>query len=64
MSEVIVFLASCVADLWDLFYDNLPRAFFTYLILLFTIGLIVSRIILPVIAHNDIRFFGKNKGGD
>ena len=79
MSDVLVFLASCVADLWDLFYTNFPRDYFAYTLLLFIIGLVVSRLILPIIAVNESQFFGrgvvnerirqrkkakKDKGGD
>lgn len=59
MSDVLLFLAGVIADVWDVFYDNFPREYFAFTLLLFIIGLILSRIILPVIAVNETQFFGK-----
>lgn len=59
MSDVLVFLADVIADVWDMFYNGFPRDFFTYSLLFFIIGLVISRLILPVIAVNEADFFGK-----
>ena len=65
MSDVLVFLAGVIADVWDMFYTGFPSEFFQFALLIFIIGLVVSRLILPVIAVNEAKFFGKNqKGGD
>ena len=59
MTDVLVFLADVIADVWDMFYNGFPREYFAFALLLFIIGLVVSRLILPIIAVNETQFFGR-----
>lgn len=52
MTEVLTFLASCVASCWTLILDNFPDDYFSIMLLLFVISLVVSRLIIPIIARD------------